>query len=259
MRQHDSFHQKKSRGITQSCIYYDSNHHASPEKRYFTWWIASINSASAPRWNHIKPLPSTHIYAKMTHHMRWWAAQQHSHFPVQTTACFYAYMFLTARERHMLHKQPFIPHWALHLQVCNVLYYLPHEALVVTGWGNLAFQLPVQTWLQWTWVQNELNGAYNQSKKCAVLEAAPNTNVSQYVGTAVPCKGSLHNQPLLYEQIKLAPQNYRRPTKTTWGVSFDIKTSSICAVLLLYKIITNLLFHHHLKVEGIQTSCSGHS
>lgn len=77
LRQHDSLHQKKSRRITQTCIYYDSNHHASPETRYFTWWIASINSSSAPRWNHIKPLPPTHKYAKMTHHMRWWAAQQH--------------------------------------------------------------------------------------------------------------------------------------------------------------------------------------
>lgn len=42
---------------------------------------------------------------------------------------------------------------------------LQREALVVTGSGNSAFQLPVQTWLQWTQVQNELNSACNHPVK----------------------------------------------------------------------------------------------
>lgn len=117
---------------------------------------------------------------------------------------------------------------------------------------------PMDTGSKWTeWC------LWSCCKKSAVLEAAPNTSVSQYVGTYVPCEGSLCSQPPLYTQINSSPLNYRRPepspTKTTWGAFTDIKSSSICAVLLLYNIITILLFHQHLKVEGIQTSCTGHS
>lgn len=195
---------------------------------------------------------------------RWpiaWGDEQHSsihicHFKPQLVfmlICFWQQVFDWRCTNSLLHHtehftskcaESFITTWS----TCGNC--LRKFSLSVTS-SDMA---PMDTGSKWTeWC------LWSCCKKSAVLEAAPSTSVSQYVGTDVPCEGNLHNSAV----INSSPLNYRRPelspTKTTWGASTAMKSSSICAVLLPYNVITILLFHQHLKVERIRTSCTGHS
>lgn len=83
-----------------------------------------------------------------------------------------------------------------YLNISLLITQSPQLQLVVTGWGNLASQLPAQTWIQRTWVENELCSGCNHS--LIRMWSGPNTSVSQYSDIGMPYEGDPHNQPWLH-------------------------------------------------------------